>query len=118
MGHPIGFARSKEFLIAWVGLGVFEGGGEGGSDFGGVGLGRSGGLRVPGAERLAAEADEAATHAVGEAIVAASRVVDGAGFSELLSHCCVPLKVKWGFDTPGFRIDDKTNELLEKGFVS
>ena len=65
---------------------VVEVGGEGGGDFCGVGLGRSGNLGVLGAERLAAEADEAATHAVGETIVAAIGVMDGAGFSELRSH--------------------------------
>ncbi|SRR6266849_926934 len=56
---------------------VVEVGGEGGGDFGGVGWGRcSGRLRVLGAERLAAEADQAATHAVGEAMVAASGVIE------------------------------------------
>src|SRR6266849_4707773 len=66
---------------------VVEVGGKGGGDFGGVGLWRSGGLGMLGGERLAAEADQATTHAVGEAKVAASRVIDGAGFSELRSHC-------------------------------
>jgi hypothetical protein len=96
---------------------VVEVSGEGGGDFGGVGLRRRSGLGVLGAERLAAEADEAAAHAVGEAIVAARRVMDGAGFSELRSHWWFPLEVKWGFDTPWFCIDEKTKELLEEGFV-
>jgi hypothetical protein len=43
-------------------------------------------LGVLGAERLAAEADEAAAHAVGETMVAASRVMDRAEISELRSH--------------------------------
>src|SRR5712692_3878188 len=70
---------------------VVEVGGEGGGNFGRVGWGRSDSVRVLGAERLAAQADQAAAHAVGEAMVAASRVVDGAGFSELRSHWWVPL---------------------------
>jgi len=79
--------QAREEIVDLCGGGeVVEVGGEGGGDFGGLGLGCGGRLRVPGTERLAAEAEQAATHAVGEAIVAASRVVDGAGFSELRSH--------------------------------
>ena len=69
---------------------VVEVDGEGRGDFGGVGRGWSGNLGVLGAERLGAKADQAATHAVGEAIVAAIGVMDGAGFSELRSHCWFP----------------------------
>ena len=80
--------QAREEVVDLGGRGeVVEVGGEGGGDFGGLGWGRSGSLRVLRAERLSAEADEAATHAVGEAKVAASRAIDGAGFSELRSHC-------------------------------
>jgi hypothetical protein len=64
---------------------VVEVGGEGGGDVDWVGRRWEDGLGVLGAEGLAGEADEAATHAVGEAVVATSRVVDGAG----LSGACV-----------------------------
>ena len=69
---------------------VVELGGEGGGDFGRLGRGRSGRVGVLGAERLVAKAEQAATHAIGEAMVASSRVIDGAGFSELLGHGWVP----------------------------
>jgi len=94
-------AREKVVYLGGGGE-VVEVGGKGGGDFGGVGWRRSGRLGVLRAERLAAEADEAATHAVGEAIVAASRVIDGAGFSELLSHGWFPFEVKWGLTPGGF----------------
>ena len=85
--------QSREEVVNLGGGGeIVEVGGEGGGDFGGVGWGRASNLSVLGAERLGAEADEAAAHAVGEAVVAASRVIDGAGFSELLGHCRFPLK--------------------------
>jgi len=79
--------QAREEIVDLCGGGeVVEVSGEGGGDLGGVGLGRSGNLGVLGAERLAAEADEAAAHAVGETIVAASGVRDGTGFSELWGH--------------------------------
>src|SRR5882762_2840325 len=71
---------------------IVEVDGEGGRDFGGVELRWSGNLGVLGAERLGAEADEAATHAVGEAIVAAIGVMHRAGFSELRSHWWFPFR--------------------------
>ena len=49
---------------------------------------------------------------------ASRRIIDGAGFSELLSHDWVPFLSEVGFDTRGFCIDEKTKELLEEGFVS
>jgi hypothetical protein len=68
----------EEVVDLGGGCEVAEVGGEGRGDFGGIGRGRSGsGLRVFGAERLAAEAERTATHAVGEAMVAASRIIDG-----------------------------------------
>ena len=79
---------------------VVEVDGEGGGDFSGVGWRRRGNVGVLGAKRLAAEADQPATHAVGETKVAAIGVVDGAGFSELRSHWWFPFEVKWG-STPG-----------------
>ena len=76
-------------------------------------------MGVLGAERLGAEADEATAHAVGEAIVAAPRVMDRAGFSESRSHWWLPFDLKRsGVRPPGICIDDKTKELLDKGFVS
>jgi hypothetical protein len=110
--------QTREEVVDLGGGGeVVEVGGEGGGDFGGVGLSRSSGLSVLGTERLAAEAGQATTHTVGKAMVAAGRVIDGAGFSELRSHWWFPLKVKW-FDTRGFCIDEKTNGLRKEGFVS
>jgi hypothetical protein len=85
--------QAREEIVDLGGGGeVVEVGGEGGGDFCGVRLGRSGKLGVLGAERLAAEAEQAATHAVGEAMAAAGRVIDGAGLSELLSHGWFPMK--------------------------
>ena len=69
---------------------VVEVDGEGGRDFGGVGLRRESHLGVLGAERLGAKADESAPHPIGEAMVTAIGVMDGAGFSGLRSHCWFP----------------------------
>ena len=93
--------QAREEIVDLCGRGeVVEVDGEDGCDFCGVGWWRRGNLGVPGAERLVAEADEAAAHAVGETEVAASGVVHGAGLSELRSHCWFPFEVKWG-STPG-----------------
>src|SRR6266852_9396230 len=53
--------QAREEIVDLGGGGeVVKVGGEGGGDFGGVGWGRSDSVRVLGAERLAAEADQAA----------------------------------------------------------
>jgi len=51
-------------------------------------------IRAVGGVRV--EGEKAATHAVGEAMVTASGVIDEAGFSSLLRHCFVPFEVTWG----------------------
>ena len=74
-------------------------------------------MGVLGAVGLAAEAEQAAAHAIGEAMVATSGVIDGAGFSELLGHGWFSFLSEMGFDTRWFCIDEKTKELLDEGFA-
>ena len=109
--------QAREEVVDLGGGGeIVEIDGEGGGDFRGVGLWRKDNLIVFRAERLGTEADEAAAHAVREAIAAAVRVMHRAGSSELRSHWWFPFE--WGSTPPAICIDDKTKELLEKGFVS
>ena len=67
---------------------IVEAGGEGGGDFGWIGTMRY--VGVSGAEAgIVGSGVETATATVGEAVVAASGRVDGAGFNGLLGHVWV-----------------------------
>jgi hypothetical protein len=97
---------------------VVEAGGERGGRLHGIGTRRERGLGVFWAEGLVGEAEESAAHAIGEAVVATSGVVDGIGVSGRSVHFGF-LWSEIGSGYPrGICINKKTKELLEKGFVS
>jgi len=93
---------------------LLEIGGEGGGGVSGFPLvldtsgvsGAVGGVHVGG--------EEAATHAIGVAMGAASGVVDGAGFSRLLGHFSFLCELNWG-DTPRDLYGCETKGVAGKG---
>ncbi len=91
-----------------------EVGGEGGGGVGGFALvllepgviGAIRGVRV--------EGEQAATHTVGEAMRAASGVIDEAGFSSLRGHILFPFDVNWG-TPPGVLYGCENKGVAGKG---
>ena len=91
-----------------------EVGGEGGGGVGGFALvllepgviGAIRGVRV--------EGEQAATHTVGEAMRAASGVIDEAGFSSLRGHILFPFEVNWG-TPPGVLYGCENKGVAGKG---